>query len=146
MVGRVCWGGWGYQLNVLVGVAVGRVASLVPSPRCWLQVACSSRSARFPVAPYCPSAWLWSACNGLLSQFADGSRYMGLPHHQHGVPSLWLWMSRLRVLSCAQPRPCWVLVSFLYCMGHLPILLVLWFRFALLLLLLCACCCECAQA
>ena len=41
---------------------------------------------------------------------------MGLPHHQQGAPSVWLWRSRARVLSCAQPRPCGALVSLRYCM------------------------------
>ena len=95
----------------------GRWWSLVPSPRCWLQVACKSLSARLLCAPYCPSAFEWSACKALWSQLSLGSLYMGLPHHQQGVPSVWLWMSRARVLSCAQPRPCWALVSFRYCIG-----------------------------
>ena len=104
-----------------MGLLVGRWLSLVPSPRCWLHVACRSLSARLLCAPYWPSARVWSACKARLSQLSFGSRYMGLPHHQQGVPSVWLWMSRARVLSWAQPRPCWALVSLRYCMGGAPL-------------------------
>lgn len=69
------------------------------------------RLRRLLVASFCRCSW--SASSVWPSQFLVLSRYMGCPQYWHGVPSLWLWMSRLRACWCVCPYPRWVVFCFL---------------------------------
>ena len=67
------------------------------------------------VVPPVARVWVWSPASdpearsvlvGSWSQLRVRSRYMGLLHHQHGVPSMWcfLRLSTWRRCVCPSPR------------------------------------------
>jgi hypothetical protein len=97
--------------------AAGRSWSRAPSPRASLHDAWSRRSATVPPRD---RGRVWSACNGRRSGLRSTSDHIGLPHHQHGLPSRWRARRRSRFWVCCHPRPRCLLVRLPFGVGCAP--------------------------